>query len=472
MLARYDSSRRTQCAVFVLLAIALACERDPGTGPSPMPQPPRPGLAMQLVGDVGQRADVSPVAILDALGAATPSTQFSVFGAGGASVSSFQLAGPEFTLTEPTDITEIGAFLNNCESILDGVPQCPGTLPLTVQIRPSANGVPHPSIVLGSFVLSHDNDPLVISYESVALELTLIPGTYFALFGAQGNDGGALLDNATIPFTYQAGSINLGFFFPSTGSSVVQPNVPGAVRILGTPSTGGAIVTNSGEGKPDVSCSFGQFTTTQGTAVRSPSGNATLSCQFDNLPQTPAPEILTGWLCTIIHGGVSETRHSQWVRSPSGSATVTCQFSGKPLNDAAVTFGSNAAAAEQGAFTAPLGDVPGQHVTRAVVDIGRACNADQLTGDPSGKIALIARGFCTFSEKLTRAQNAGAVAAIVYNNAGEEIITMGGAVSVSIPGVFVARSTGLALQAAAPTEVTITYCGRSASCRGAFEPAP
>ena len=105
-----------------------------------------------------------------------------------------------------------------------------------------------------------------------------------------------------------------------------------------------------------------------------------------------------------------------------------------------------------------------------VVDIGRACNIDPLTGDPSGNLALIERGACLFTEKLTNAINAGAIAAIVYNSAigGEQIITMGGDVEVPIPGVFVARSTGLALQAAAPTQVTITYCVRSATCRGAF----
>src|SRR5207249_6246035 len=61
------------------------------------------------------------------LGAATPTTQFSVFGAGGSSVLSFQFVGPEFVLTQPTTIMEIGGFLNNCKSFVAGVPQCPGT---------------------------------------------------------------------------------------------------------------------------------------------------------------------------------------------------------------------------------------------------------------------------------------------------------------------------------------------------------
>ena len=87
----------------------------------------------------GLRADLflgTTVSILDALGAATPTTQFSVFGAGGSSVLSFQFVGPEFVLTQPTTIMEIGGFLNNCKSFVAGVPQCPGTLPFVVQIRP------------------------------------------------------------------------------------------------------------------------------------------------------------------------------------------------------------------------------------------------------------------------------------------------------------------------------------------------
>jgi hypothetical protein len=178
----------------------------------------------------------STLSLLDALGAATPATQFSVFGSAGSSIVSFQFVGPEFILTQPTTITEIGGFVNNCKSFVAGVPQCPGTLPFTVQIRPSTNGIPDAATVLASFALSHDNDPVVISYESVATNLTLGPGSYFALFAPQESDGGFLLDNASDPFNYQAGSITLGFFNPTTGTSSVEANT-GAVRILGALAT-------------------------------------------------------------------------------------------------------------------------------------------------------------------------------------------------------------------------------------------
>ena len=164
------------------------------------------------------------VTIVDTLGTGTLTTQFSVVGSGGISELIFQFVGPEFTLTQPTVLTEIGGFVNNSFST---------GKPFTVQIRPSTRGVPDVSKVLASFTLSHDNNPLVVSYESVVINLPLGPGSYFALFAPQGNeDEGSLLGGATSPFNYQAGLINMGFLNPSTGSSSASQQF-GAVRILG-----------------------------------------------------------------------------------------------------------------------------------------------------------------------------------------------------------------------------------------------
>jgi hypothetical protein len=105
-----------------------------------------------------------------------------------------------------------------------------------------------------------------------------------------------------------------------------------------------------------------------------------------------------------------------------------------------------------------------------VVHVGPGCNADTYLADPAGKIALIERGGCTFVEKITKAYNAGAIGAIVYNNTPrpfpdtpETLIRMGAACPggatfcpglVPIPGFFVARSNGLTL-AATPVTVKI-----------------
>lgn len=59
------------------------------------------------------------------------------------------------------------------------------------------------------------------------------------------------------------------------------------------------------------------------------------------------------------------------------------------------------------------GPAPSVPVTAAAGDAGLACNA--LTpGSLTGKIALILRGTCTFETKLNNAQQAGAVAGLVY----------------------------------------------------------
>jgi hypothetical protein len=96
--------------------------------------------------------------------------------------------------------------------------------------------VPDPSTVLGSFSLTHDNDPLIVSYESVAPNLTLQPGSYFALFAPHDEDAGVLLRSATLPFNYLAGTVNLGVLNPFTGIVSASQQFH-AVHILGVTLT-------------------------------------------------------------------------------------------------------------------------------------------------------------------------------------------------------------------------------------------
>ncbi|MEK7946325.1 M28 family peptidase [Pigmentiphaga sp. YJ18] len=48
---------------------------------------------------------------------------------------------------------------------------------------------------------------------------------------------------------------------------------------------------------------------------------------------------------------------------------------------------------------------------------GRGCRADDFAGFPPASIALIERGDCSFDQKIGLAEKAGAVGAVVYNNA-------------------------------------------------------
>lgn len=67
------------------------------------------------------------------------------------------------------------------------------------------------------------------------------------------------------------------------------------------------------------------------------------------------------------------------------------------------------------------------------------CNPGFAAGSMTGRIALISRGTCTFVEKATNAQAAGAVGMILYNNAGGPPPAMP---ALPIPGVAVSLAAG------------------------------
>lgn len=60
---------------------------------------------------------------------------------------------------------------------------------------------------------------------------------------------------------------------------------------------------------------------------------------------------------------------------------------------------------------------PTEGVTEEIVYVGQGCNADTYEADPTGQVALITRGACTFAEKYDRAFAEGAVGVIIENNA-------------------------------------------------------
>jgi subtilisin family serine protease len=80
-------------------------------------------------------------------------------------------------------------------------------------------------------------------------------------------------------------------------------------------------------------------------------------------------------------------------------------------------------------------------------------------GTHTGKIALIDRGVCAFSQKIRNAQNAGAVGAIIVNNVWGPPIAMGTDGTPNqptIPGVMVSRADRAALSGAGSTGDTFT----------------
>jgi subtilisin family serine protease len=111
--------------------------------------------------------------------------------------------------------------------------------------------------------------------------------------------------------------------------------------------------------------------------------------------------------------------------------------------------------------TAPLGVVlpPAGHVGAATPSgLSNACSA-LAGGSLTGRIALISRGVCTFSEKIRNAQNAGAIVALVVNNVGGDAVAMGlGGIpnEPTIPAYMVSLADGTALKANNGVSTTIT----------------
>ncbi len=98
----------------------------------------------------------------------------------------------------------------------------------------------------------------------------------------------------------------------------------------------------------------------------------------------------------------------------------------------------------------------------ALAEPVEACDDDPLTNaeELNGKIALIARGSCAFTEKFINAQNAGATGVIVYTYEGATPFEMGGSdPAVAIAGSMISFDDGQALSTSiseASTSVTFT----------------
>lgn len=92
--------------------------------------------------------------------------------------------------------------------------------------------------------------------------------------------------------------------------------------------------------------------------------------------------------------------------------------------------------------------------------VGTATDAcEALVGFTAGQVALIDRGGCEFGLKVLNAENAGASAAIVVNNQGDDVINMGPGVfgpQVTISSVFIGQSDGDAIKNVLPATVNVT----------------
>jgi minor extracellular serine protease Vpr len=134
----------------------------------------------------------------------------------------------------------------------------------------------------------------------------------------------------------------------------------------------------------------------------------------------------------------------------AGASTVG-HFIGVPITSGTVS--AKGAVGEFGQITsdivAPLAVVAARNADdTGVAGLSRACLPNLAQHSLDGKIALVSRGVCTFSEKIRNAQDAGALAVIVVNNVAGDPIAMGlGGIAnePTIPAVMVSRTEGTAL---------------------------
>jgi minor extracellular serine protease Vpr len=132
-------------------------------------------------------------------------------------------------------------------------------------------------------------------------------------------------------------------------------------------------------------------------------------------------------------------------RAIAAGASTVGHFVGSPVTVAgAGTFGAASGEFEtvDADLTAPLDPVT-QTVSGALV-LDTLCSP-LPAGSLAGKIALVARGVCTFTTKVRNAENAGAVAILIANNVAGDPVAMahdGTSPKPTIPAYMVGKTTG------------------------------
>lgn len=85
----------------------------------------------------------------------------------------------------------------------------------------------------------------------------------------------------------------------------------------------------------------------------------------------------------------------------------------------------------------------------------RACSPHSNSTALAGKIAIVTRGDCNFTDKVIHAQNAGALAVIVVNNTAGLMSMGGGNAQITIPAVMIEQAQGQAIIAELQNQVTL-----------------
>jgi subtilisin family serine protease len=166
-------------------------------------------------------------------------------------------------------------------------------------------------------------------------------------------------------------------------------------------------------------------------------------------------------------GTILSPAGAPWVLTVGASSRQGSEF------DEALRVNSPAGVADdyvarEASFTPPLRDAGTITDELVLTDDGvqapggsdwDACEPLQNAGEISGRIAFLQRGVCTFEQKLINVEDAGAIAAVVFDNQGDPIVMSGTRGSVDIPAVMISQADGQrlldSLQAGSAIEVTL-----------------
>ena len=101
----------------------------------------------------------------------------------------------------------------------------------------------------------------------------------------------------------------------------------------------------------------------------------------------------------------------------------------------------------EGPITKPIDEVGDATGPIVFVGLADADFTDELKSQVKGKVAFIDRGKVAFTEKIRRAQEAGAIGVVVANNQSGPAFAMGGEGKFEIPGVMITQEMGANLKA-------------------------
>ena len=104
----------------------------------------------------------------------------------------------------------------------------------------------------------------------------------------------------------------------------------------------------------------------------------------------------------------------------------------------------------------PLADLEAPPLVAPLAWFGRACPEDEQEQDVTERIALVARGGCTFREKLLRVQEAGAAGVVMFTNQQGKSAMGGDGSGIEIPAVMIDPGPGAVLRDRVTGDIPVT----------------